>query len=41
MLYLLHFDRAYKHARHYSGYSRNKDTFARRVEHHRNGTGRG
>ena len=39
MVYLLHFATPYRHARHYVGYSRNRQTFARRREYHRNGTG--
>lgn len=35
-VYLLHFDPAYRHARHYLGYT---DFLKRRVAHHRNGTG--
>lgn len=35
-VYLLHFDRKYKHARHYIGWTRFLD---RRLDHHRNGTG--
>ena len=37
--YLLHFDRPYRHARHYLGWTKDKATLARRVEHHRNGSG--
>jgi predicted GIY-YIG superfamily endonuclease len=39
MVYLIHFERPYRHARHYVGYSRNAEAFERRIEHHRNGTG--
>ena len=35
-VYLLHFDRAYRHARHYVGYT---DNLPRRLEEHREGTG--
>ena len=38
-VYLLHFDRPYKHARHYTGWTRSERTLAARVEHHRKGTG--
>lgn len=36
MVYLIHFNKSYKHARHYLGYARNLDA---RIAHHRNGTG--
>lgn len=36
-VYLLHFDRPYKHARHYIGYAR--DSIKRHVEQHRLGRG--
>ena len=39
MVYLLHFDRPYRHARHYTGWTRDEKSLARRVEHHRRGTG--
>ena len=39
MVYLIHFDRPYKHARHYTGWTRNAKTLPRRIAHHRNGTG--
>lgn len=39
MVYLLHFHSPYRHARHYTGYARDAETFARRVEHHRKGSG--
>ena len=39
MLYLLHFERPYHHARHYLGYSRDEKTLPKRIEHHANGTG--
>ena len=35
-VYLIHFDRPYKHARHYLGWASNLEA---RLEHHRNGTG--
>lgn len=35
-VYLLHFDKPYKHAEHYCGFATNLDA---RLEHHRNGTG--
>lgn len=35
-VYLLHFDRPYKHARHYLGWAKDLDA---RLEHHRAGTG--
>jgi predicted GIY-YIG superfamily endonuclease len=39
MLYLIHFDRPYRHARHYLGYTRSKKTLPQRIEHHREGSG--
>lgn len=36
VVYLLHFDRPYKHARHYLGYAENLE---RRLRQHRKGTG--
>ncbi len=35
-VYLLHFDRPYRHARHYLGWA---DNLPRRLAHHANGTG--
>ena len=35
-IYLIHFDRPFRHARHYLGWSSN---FTRRLGHHRRGTG--
>lgn len=35
-IYLIHFERPYKHARHYLGWAKNLDA---RLKHHRNGTG--
>lgn len=37
-VYLLHFDKPYKHARHYLGFTRNKDALTRFAEH---GTAKG
>jgi predicted GIY-YIG superfamily endonuclease len=37
-VYLIHFDRAYKHARHYLGFS-SSDSPDARIEQHRNGNG--
>ena len=44
MVYLLHFDRPYPRdrrasVRHYLGFAENKQTFARRLDHHRSGSG--
>lgn len=39
MVYLLHFEKAYKHANHYIGFAENQGTLERRLEHHRRGTG--
>jgi hypothetical protein len=36
MIYLLHFDRPYKHARHYIGYT---DNLEARLQRHRSGQG--
>lgn len=38
-VYLLHFDRPYRHARHYIGFTLSEDTLEPRLDHHRNGTG--
>ncbi len=39
-VYLIHFDRPYKHAKHYLGYvSGDKKNVDRRLEKHRSGTG--
>lgn len=35
-IYLIHFDRPYRHAKHYLGWASNLEA---RLEHHRNGTG--
>lgn len=37
MVYLLHFSRPYRHARHYIGYAATPATLARRLAHHRAG----
>jgi predicted GIY-YIG superfamily endonuclease len=39
MVYLIHFDRPYRHARHYTGWTRDETTLPRRVSHHRKGSG--
>ena len=39
MVYLLHFDRRYRHAGHYIGFAKSEHTLPRRIEHHRTGTG--
>lgn len=39
MVYLLHFDKPFGHARHYIGWAETPATFARRIAHHRAGTG--
>lgn len=39
MVYLIHFDEPYRHARHYIGFAENRQTFGRRIAHHRKGTG--
>jgi predicted GIY-YIG superfamily endonuclease len=36
VVYLLHFEPSYRHAKHYVGYANNLDA---RIAHHRNGTG--
>jgi len=36
--YLLHFDRPYKHARHYLGFSKTLETMKRRIDTHTNAT---
>lgn len=38
IVYLLHFDKPYKHAKHYIGFTKEKD-YEIRLEEHRNGTG--
>lgn len=37
-IYLLHFDRPLKHARHYLGWSASMQSLHRRMDHHENGT---
>jgi hypothetical protein len=37
VVYLLHFDRPFSHAKHYTGFA-GKSTFEARIAHHRNGT---
>lgn len=39
MLYLLHFDKPLHHARHYLGYTRDKNTLERRIKLHANPDG--
>lgn len=39
MVYLIHFSKPFKHARHYIGYSESMETFKNRLHHHRNNTG--
>lgn len=39
MVYLIHFERAYRHARHYIGFVADKRNLQRRIEHHRAGRG--
>lgn len=39
MVYLIHFDESYKHARHYVGWTHSEFTLERRLKHHENGTG--
>ena len=39
MVYLLHFERPYHHARHYIGFARSADTLPKRIKHHRQGSG--
>ena len=39
MLYLLHFDRPYKHARHYLGFAEDEETLRSRLEEHKHGRG--
>lgn len=38
MVYLLHFDRAYKHARHYMGFAADEREFHRRIDAHYDAT---
>lgn len=39
MVYLLHFEKPFRHARHYTGFAETPATFARRIAHHRAGRG--
>lgn len=39
MIYLLHFDVPFKHARHYLGWTKDGSTLEARLEHHLNGDG--
>lgn len=39
LVYLLHFDKPYKHAKHYIGFSETEDNLQQRLEDHRNGRG--
>lgn len=39
MVYLLCFDKKFKHAKHYIGFAENENTFKKRLEHHRKGSG--
>lgn len=39
MVYLLHFDQKFGHARHYTGFAETPASLARRLEHHQKGTG--
>lgn len=39
MVYLIHFETPLHHAKHYIGWTRNKRTFVKRIEYHRNGHG--
>lgn len=38
MVYLIHFETPFKHARHYVGFA-HEGNLEKRIEHHRNGTG--
>lgn len=38
MVYIIHFDKPFKHALHYIGYCKD-ELFEKRMEHHRKGTG--
>ena len=38
-VYVLHFDRPDKHAKHYTGWTWSEKTLAARVQHHRKGSG--
>jgi hypothetical protein len=37
-IYLLHFDRPYRHAKHYLGYARDESAMHRRIDSHYNAT---
>ena len=39
MVYLLHFAAPFGHAKHYTGWTRDKSTLPKRLAHHRKGTG--
>ena len=39
MVYLIHFNKAFGHARHYIGWTKDESTLPPRVEHHRKGSG--
>jgi hypothetical protein len=39
MVYLLHFDRPFHHARHYLGYCNDSESLEQRIERHRAGDG--
>lgn len=38
-VYLIHFDKNYRHTRHYIGYAKTHLTLVRRIKHHRAGNG--
>lgn len=39
MVYLIHFDRPFKHAKHYLGFTENAATLDARLNYHRKGSG--
>lgn len=39
MIYILHFDRPYKHARHYTGFAETAETLQKRLDQHLAGRG--
>ena len=39
MVYLIHFDKPFKHARHYLGYTANERMYLKRIQHHRTNRG--
>lgn len=39
MIYILHFNTPYKHARHYVGFAESEETFRERIRQHRAGQG--